>query len=121
MSGIGSAVGIWTFCRMDQDDSRAPKVGRVGEKSSPMDLGSTVLGSFPCVRLVFEFLIRLKPAIDHDGMWVGVGKQPRLLTWLGSGSCPFACSTAGSFPFVLGLDLTILAGLGLLDSLSGSS
>lgn len=48
MSGMASAVGAWALCcRMDQDDSRDPKVGRVGEKSSPMDFESAVLGSFP--------------------------------------------------------------------------
>lgn len=57
----------------------------------------------------------------REGVEAG-GGQHRVITWLGSGSCPpLACATAGSFPFVLGLDLTILAGLGLLESLSGSS
>lgn len=50
-----------------------------------------------------------------------LGERLRLITWLGSGSCPLAGATAGSFPFVLGLDLAILAGLGLMESLSGSS
>lgn len=73
MSGRASAVGVWAFCRMDQDESRAPRVGRVGEKSSPMDLESAVLGSFPCVRSVFEFLIRLKSTINHEGRRGGGG------------------------------------------------
>lgn len=75
---------------------------------------------FPCVRSAIRVL-DTSHIRDQSRRGVGKQQQRRLFTWMGSGSCLLSGATAGSFPFVLGLDLTILAGLGLLDSLSGSS
>lgn len=89
----------------------------------PDGLGVGRLGFLPVravsIRVLDTSQIHDRP--EHGEERMGGGWQLRLITWLGSGSWLLACAAAGSFPFVLDLDLTILTGLGLLDSLSGSS